>query len=114
MIGSTMLKPVQYLDNGTISVRCLCCNQIFTNEEITTHIEEFCFPPDQVSGDKEIVYRTELLKREPCWHCSKALVNIHGKCCPPYVAYIAQIMGHNRKLHRRCAEGLGFKCINQK
>lgn len=111
MIGSTMLKPVQYLDNGT-SVRCLCCNQIFTNEEIEEHMEEFCFPPSK-SSDK-IAYRIEISKREPCWHCSKALVNIYGKCCPPYVAYIAQIMGFDRKLHRRCAEGLGYKCTNQK
>lgn len=44
MIGPIMLKPVQYLDNGT-SVRCLCCNQIFTNKEIEEHIEDFCFPP---------------------------------------------------------------------
>lgn len=107
MIGPTMLKPVQYLNNGTI--RCLCCNQIFTEEEIERHVEEFCFPSDRLKS--RVAYRVELLNEEPCWQCSKSLVNIHGKCSAPYVAYVATVKGCERKLHRRCAEGLGFKCV---
>jgi hypothetical protein len=112
MIGPQMMKPCDYVGDGS-TVRCLSCHQVFTLDEMEAHLDEFCFPPNQVKGSKDTAHRTELLHREPCWECSKALVNIHGKCSPPYVAYVATIQGFERKLHRRCAEGLGFKCINQ-
>lgn len=109
MIGPEMMKLVEPLNNN--KVRCLSCQEVFTEEGMRQHVGEYCFPNKGKEGEGNTAYRTELLKREPCWHCSKALVNIHGKCSSPYVAYIAQIMGFDRKLHRRCAEGLGFKCI---
>jgi hypothetical protein len=59
-------------------------------------------------------YRTEVLHKEPCWECSRSLCNVNGKPYPPLVAYVAFIEGFDRKLHRQCAEGLGFKCITKK
>lgn len=57
----------------------------------------------------QIPTRGELTLNEPCWHCSCLLANTAGSVGrPPFVFYSVRINGFERKLHRRCAESIGF------
>lgn len=73
---------------------------------------------------KPTAVRTILDHMAPCWHCNKRLQACHpdGKpnlsqsgMSPNYkgctMAYVAEIDGHMRRLHRGCAEELGFKVV---
>lgn len=67
--------------------------------------------------------RTILDHMAPCWECSERLqaCTPEGKpvgkpgISPNYkgcsMAYIAEIDGHERRLHRGCAEELGFRIV---
>lgn len=82
----------------------------------------------RVSGNKPIAVRMILDHAAPCWHCSKRLqaCNADGSttgigkygCSPNYkgsaMAYVAEIDGHQRRMHRTCAEELGYRCVAEK
>lgn len=64
-----------------------------------------------------VAVRTYIPHVEACWECSKHLMDEKGRCLArkrgPCIAYIATIDGYERKLHRMCAELLGFE-LNHK
>lgn len=54
--------------------------------------------------------RVELLKRVPCWHCGRSLVDRSGRPNqPPYIGYKVRIDKADRLLHKNCAQDLGMK-----
>lgn len=79
----------------------------------------------RVSDNKPIAVRVILDHTAPCWHCSQRLqaCNADGSisgigkygCSPNYkgsaMAYVAEIDGYKRRMHRQCAEHLGYRCI---
>lgn len=87
---------------------------------ITTEIDVFLITSPYSREPREVATRAVIPHVEPCWHCSKPLApcnkdgrarfvlplrTYHG----PTLAYVVTIMGHDRKLHGRCAEVLGYK-----